>query len=208
MCGFLGHNASLGSSKCFEVFSGRPGSMDYSGFNRSSWTLRTDSKHRQDISVVQKCTSKTERAKTESELGCRYSVLLELPSFDAPRLHIIDPMHNLFQGTGKHMIAVWIKGGHLCTSHLEKIQAFVDKLILPSDIGRIPYKIASGFSAFKADQFTLWITVYSIPALYGILPSDQLKCWRHYVLACRILCKHSLTKEEVAKADALLMHLN
>ena len=35
-CGFLGHNAHLGCSKCLKKFSGTPGNMDYSGFDRES----------------------------------------------------------------------------------------------------------------------------------------------------------------------------
>ena len=31
------------------------------------------------------------------------SVLLELPYFDAPRMNIVDPMHNLFLGSAKHI---------------------------------------------------------------------------------------------------------
>ena len=180
--------------------------MNYSGFNRSSWPLRTDTEHRENVRTIQKCTSKTVRNNTESSLGCRYSVLLDLPYFDAPRHHIIDPMHNLFLGTGKQMIKIWITDNYLSKTNFEGIQMFVDQMVLPSDVGRIPYKIQSGFSGFKADQFKLWITVYSIPALFNILSSDLLECWRHFVLACRLLCKHSLTQADVSLADALLIH--
>ena len=46
-------------------------------------------------------SSKTGQAKEESRLGCRYSVLLELPSFQPIEMLLIDPMHNLFLGTAK-----------------------------------------------------------------------------------------------------------
>ena len=38
-----------------------------------------------------------------------------------------------------------------------------------------------------------------------IQPNDHLECWRHYVLACRLLCKHSLNDIDVCLADSLLM---
>ena len=46
----------------------------------------------------------------ESKLGCRYSVLLQLPYFDPVRMLQLDPMHNLYLGTSKMVIRkVWIE---------------------------------------------------------------------------------------------------
>ena len=36
-CGFLGHAAHYGCSKCFKKFSGSAGKIDYSGFDRENW---------------------------------------------------------------------------------------------------------------------------------------------------------------------------
>ena len=44
-----------------------------------------------------------------------------------------------------------------------------------------------------------------IPALHGILPVDHLECWRHFVLAYRILCKQSLSNTDIVLADSLLL---
>ena len=72
----------------------------------------------------------------ESKLGCRYSCLVDLPYFDAAtRMLCIDPMHNLFLGTGKHMLSIWIGQGWLNKKPFVSIQKFVDELIVPSDIG-------------------------------------------------------------------------
>ena len=86
-----------------------------------------------------------------------------------------------------------------------QLQEFVDNMVVPSDIGRIPHKIYTGFSGFTADQFKNWITIYSIPALYGILPRQHLDCWRLFVLACRILCKKKLSVVDVALFNVLLI---
>ena len=48
-CGFLGHSATLGCSKCFKKFPGKVGEKDYSGFNRSLWPKRSNQQHRNDI---------------------------------------------------------------------------------------------------------------------------------------------------------------
>ena len=204
-CGFLSYNARLGCSRCLKEFSGSLQERNYSGFDRSQWPSRSNAHHRENVKKLQECRTKTELARTESVLGCRYSCLLELPYFDPVRFLAIDPMHNLFLGTGKHILSVWIDTNLLNKTHFDKIQQFVDNVVVPSDIGRIPSKISSGFSSFKADQFKTWITIYSIPALHGVLPDDHLECWRHFVLACRILCKQSLSNTDLVLADSLLL---
>lgn len=41
--------------------------------------------------------------------GLQYSVLLDLPYLDPVSYCVVGPMHNLFLGTGKHMMEVWLK---------------------------------------------------------------------------------------------------
>lgn len=109
LCGFLGHSAHKGCSKCLKSFPGTVGNMDYSGFDRHEWHLRTVNEHRRDIQRILNATTVTARNKAESELGCRYSALLELPYFDPPIMLAIDPMHNLFLGIAKHHLKkIWI----------------------------------------------------------------------------------------------------
>ena len=102
-CGFLGHNAHLGCSRCFKKFEGILGEgMNFSEFDRENWPPRTGTRHRRDAYSLAALCTKTELQKTESELGCRYSILLKLPYFDAPRMLIVDPLHNLFLGSAKY----------------------------------------------------------------------------------------------------------
>lgn len=103
-CGLFGHSATLGSSRCKKEFSGSVGTMDYSGFDLESWPLRSKANHRTSIDLILQATTKTARNKLESEHGCRYSVLLDLPYFDPIRMVIIDPMHKLFLGTARHIL--------------------------------------------------------------------------------------------------------
>ena len=94
VCGFLSHNAHFGCSRCWKKFRGSVGSMDFSGFDREHWRTRTGSEHRM-LATRQICmTTKSYRDDAESSSSCRYSVLLELPYFDAPHMLIVDPMHN------------------------------------------------------------------------------------------------------------------
>ena len=66
---------------------------------------------------------------------------------------IVDSMHNLFLGTAKHFLKnILIDQKIINETNFVVIQERVDSLIIPSDIGRIPHKILSGFSSFTADQ--------------------------------------------------------
>ena len=212
VCGFLGHSATLGCNKCFKKFPGSVGSKDYSGFDRENprkWKKRTNEVHRSNVREIQRAKTKTERDKLESEYGCRYSVLLQLPYFDPTQMSIIDPMHNLFLGSAKHLTKLWINSepAIITNNDLKTIQEFVDEMHVPADVGRIPRKIVtgSGFTGFTADQFKNWVMYYSIPSLFKILSSEHLECWRHYVLACRLLCQRSISLSQISLADALIV---
>ena len=203
--GFLSYSARLGCSKCLKEFPGTAGNMDYSGFDRSTWPQRTNELHRQNIKRVLQACTKQNRTELESSLGCCCSSLLRLPYFDPITMVIIDSMHNLFLGTAKKMLEIWQDNGLLNKHHFEKIQNFVDSVNVPSDIGRIPHKISSGFANFTADQFKNWVNIYSVPALFNVLPLEHLECWCHFVLACRIICKPIVDNRDVILLDTLLL---
>ena len=117
----------------------------------------------------------------------------------------IDPMHNLFLGTGKNTLQLWLDSGIIHKGQYSCIQTYVDQMVVPSGVGRIPYKIVSGFSSFTADQFKNWIALFSIHTLYGILPQEHFQCWQYFVLACRIICKCQLSQSDIDVFDALLI---
>ena len=143
--------------------------------------------------------------KAESDHGCRYSVLMKLPYFDAPRMLIIDPMHNSFLGSAKHFLKGLIQRDLISESQFDLIQNRIDNFVVPSDTGRIPHKIRSGFSSFTADQWKNWTVYFSLIALRDILPSEEFECWRHFVLACRLLSCKVLSTQQMQLGDALLL---
>ena len=132
------------------------------------------------------CNTRSQQYKLERESGVRYSVLIELPYFDAPRMCIVDPMHNLLLGTAKHMVELWKS---ISSKQYEEIQERVDSHVCPSDIGRIPSKISSSFSGFTAEQWKNWTLFFSLFSLKGILPWQHYKCWQVFAYACYLLCR-------------------
>ena len=160
-CGFLGHRATMGCSKCLLAFPTKKfgEKADYSNFDRTEWVPRTDEHHRQEAMKSYHSLTKSERMDIEKKSGVRYSCLLELPYFNAPRMCVIDPMHNLLLGTSKMMVELWKSSNILSPVDFELIQSKVNSFVCPSEVGRIPSKISSSFAGFTAEQWKNW-TIY------------------------------------------------
>lgn len=112
-CGFLGHHAKLGCSKCTKVFSYNETqrAVNYAGFE--DWPLRLEQDHRRQAQETLDQVTPTKRAEKESLYGTRYTALMLLPYFNCVKFHVVDPMHNLFLGTARHMVKnLWIKQGN------------------------------------------------------------------------------------------------
>ena len=114
LCGFVGHNATMGCSKCKKQFpsfrhtsSCEVEKRDFSGFNREHWPIRNISDHQQHAHEHLAARTKAEQNSIEKTNGIRYSCLLQLPYWDPVKFSAADPMHNLFLGTAKHLMHVW-----------------------------------------------------------------------------------------------------
>lgn len=205
MCGFAGHSACLGCSKCKHRFEQKSWGMDYSGFDRTQWDLRNSIEHTEHARKYLNAQTASHQNEYLSENGVRYSVLLELPYLDLVRNHIIDPMHNLLLGTAKHVMKTWMVKGIVASKDLQLLEERVSKLQCPYDVGRIPLKISSGFYNFTADQWLNWTVVYSAVALKGIIPQNHYNCWLLYIKACSMLCCKFIKKSDVNIADQYLL---
>ena len=207
VCGFLGLNALKGCSKCLKEFpTASFGSKpDYSGYNWESWPPRNLQEHIEKSKDAKKAATATARSQIESRHGLRYSELIRLSYFDVIRYHVVDPMHNLFLGLAKHTIKTWKELNILRDLHFEILQEKVDSINPPPRIGRIPRKIASGFSAFTADEWKHWILIYSLHSLKNVIPSQDYQCWCLFVDACTILCQLVITKEDAELAHDLIV---
>lgn len=207
VCGFLSHAANLGCSRCRIKFSVGPLRCNYANLDRSTWTARSNSSHRRDVDHLLQNShlSISALSKMEAGLGCRYSVLLKLPYFDPVRMTIIDPMHNFFLGSAKHITKDILIGAKILDrSSIDLVHKRLKKTQLPVDMGRLPLRVDSG-STYTAEQWMNWTLYFSIYCLHGLLNNDQIECWRHFVLACRRLCKLHITEIDIKIADLLLL---
>ena len=206
LCGFVGHNAFRGCSRCLltfptECFGEKP---DYSNFDKSLWVLRTIQETREKASNYKDARTKAAQVKIERDYGIRYTALHELPYFDTVRMCCVDPMHNLLLGTAKHITEIWKKQSILTSKDFGIIQERVNSFISPADIGRIPSKISSGFSGFTAEQWKNWVIIFSLYALKDILPWKHYQCWHYFVKVCFLLCRRTVTEQHLEESDHLM----
>ena len=206
VCGFVSHNSLLACSRCLKVFPTKcfGDKADYSGFDRDIWPPRSLAMHRMYALEHRDAVNKGQRKAIERDHGCRYCVLLKLPYFNPITMCIVDPMHNLLLGSAKHMLNVWKEMKLLTDDHFEAIQTKVDSFFTPEDVGRIPTKISSGCSGFKAEQWRNWTLLFSLYSLKDILPYSHYNCWQLFVKACHLLCRRTITSKEISDADMLL----
>lgn len=206
VCGFVGHGACKGCSKCLLSFPTRSfgEKADYSNFDKSQWKPRTNEQHRNIADQYRSCKTRAAQIDIEREFGIRYTILLELPYFDVPRMCVIDPMHNLLLGTAKSITELWKSSSLLSSKHFDVIQEKVDSFIAPADIGRLPMKISSGFSGFTAEQWKNWVIFYSLFALKDVLPWQHYNCWHLFVKVCFLLCRRTITYAQLQEADHFL----
>jgi len=129
---------------------------------------------------------------------------MNLPYYDSIRFSIIDPMHNLFLGTARRVLHQWLESDLLSHADLQQIQQRVDRCLSSGSIGRIPRKIALEFSNLTADEWKNWTILFSLIALFDVLPPEHLHCWQLYVLACNILSSSIISQDDIDEAHHLL----
>ena len=207
ICGFPGFKARLGCSKCLKEFScdGFGERTDYSGYECNSWTLRTMEHHKQSLEAIKKASTPSERQELQRQNGVSVLILCKLPYFNIVRCHLIDPMHNFYLGTAKHMVKIWKDEGLIKQTHLNMIQTKIDEFNVPYGIGRIPYKIGSNFAGLTADQWMNWTNIFSLHALRDILPSRDIDCWSLFVQASTLLRQCTISQDDITRADEKLM---
>ncbi len=200
--GFLAHSALLGCPRCLKVFTGKVGEKHYGGFN-DYWPPRTLSQHKEHIRKIRRAKHDTERKQLESKFGCKDSVLNDLPYFNVIRQTIVDPMHNLFQGTAKMFFVQLVERGILDADRLVKLTENLKNIHVPTNSRWIPSDIGSKYTFYNSYQWKEWCLTYSMIAFKGVIPPDHLKVWQTFVTACRLICRPVLTMADANQANVL-----
>ena len=179
---------------------------EYSRFDRDNWPKRNNREHRRNAKKIEKCKFDTKKKTLCQKDGINYwSTLLDLEYFDVVRFCTVDPMHNLFLGTAKHIFKVWDQKGIITKKNMKVIEKLIEEMDVPTDIRHLPKKISSNYGSYTAEQWKNWTLIYSIYALDTVIGAEHLRCWQSFVLACKYLCRSTLSRLDLQRADLLLL---
>ena len=67
--------------------------------------------HENAVEKIKASSTLAEKKQLQRDFGVHYSELGRLPYFNVIRCHVIDPMHNLYLGTAKHVMKTWRECG-------------------------------------------------------------------------------------------------
>ena len=157
----------------------------------STWPPRTNEEHIKLAKDIQGQTTKTSKEAKKSEYGIRYSTLFELPYLKPITMHCIDGLHKLYY------------------QKLKEIDSRMNRLKLPTDLGRIPHSMSSGYKRTRGDDWKTWLLVYSLYCLKGIIPNSYYNMWTTFVLACKLITKRQIQVNDLERAhDLFVLYAN
>ena len=79
-------------------------------------------------------------------------------------------MHNLFLGTAKRMVMIWIKNNLITDDDLKQMQILADGIVLPPNYVMLKQKIANRFLFMTTNDWKSWCIIYSPIVLDGHRP--------------------------------------
>ena len=207
VCGFLGHSAKLGCSRCLLDFGAGTTKNVGKGFNKKCWISRTQHQHRHDVAEVLALEPRKRPAK-EKERGVRYTPLLDLEYYHPIQFCAIDAMHNLFLGTAKTFMRLLLqhKDKRTKTDLLnDDKMAIIDQRLAEFKQGLtdewVVENMKSNMGTLTAAEWRHWTLVSSAYCLHGLIPAQYLEVWEHFVKGCRLLSPACIREEVLDKVD-------
>ena len=222
--GFASFNATCGCAFCDMALRPRgPGAGSYRDYALSAtgppdtWPLRTDASHRAHATEWSQQRTQAGRAAHMKQHGSRMCALMQLKYFDMIRGIPVDVMHNVFLGSCKRLVKLCTQSSSntealLSPADLMHLQRFMDALACPPDVGRIPIRLAQGFSSFKAAEWNNWICMFAVPSLRDLLrccPNTRFQVQHlHLFIQMReialIMRSYTIDYATITRVDGLL----
>jgi len=118
----------------------------------------------------------------------------------------VDIMHLFYENIAPYMLKHWMGSFFkdstlnnqpyvLSNKQWNEIGAEMEaaRKSIPTDFGRPPRNIVLHHNGYKAEEWSSWITLYSLLLLKDHLPDKYLKGWSFFVKAVRLCQKKKLT---------------
>ena len=126
--------------------------------------------HRRKAEDWQNSRTQSERKTKEFQSGCRWSPLLRLPYFNAPRFNVIDGMHCFFLGLVKHTLEIFIDKKYFSTRRFAEV---VSRLEVPrGKLGRMMAGYEDKIRKMTAEEY-MTFALYFSDEVFTILLQDD-----------------------------------
>ncbi|TFK48361.1 hypothetical protein OE88DRAFT_1684365 [Heliocybe sulcata] len=140
-----------------------------SGYDIDNFMLRNDFVQLRHAERSRTAKTKKERTAILDEHGSRYSCLNDIPGWRPIQNAPLDPMHNIY-GIVAHFHASVIVAGYLLNAaQWRSYEKYINNIIWPSTIGRLPTNLSEQHSLQKCDEWRRWC---------NIQPTILWLCWR------------------------------
>ena len=140
---------------------------------------RTHRRYLQDIDTIENSGSKANRTQSIKAAGINgRSIMFELRSIRFPDSFPVDIMHSLFENVAPAMFRHWTgtllkldDDFNISNDNWKQIGSIIEKnrKSMPYEFGRPLIDIVKHSGSFKAEEWTNWVILYSIPLLSGNL---------------------------------------
>ena len=165
VCGYLGHSAKLGCSRCLLDFGGGKTKDVGGGWCKTLWDKRTQRQHRAAVAEL-RAVDLEKRAAKELDLGVRYSPSLDLEYYDPIAFCAIDAMHNLYLGTAKTFMKLLRDHNLLTNKNMMKIDGAIAGVQTGTDrsVGHREHEVKLGYfdcgRMAALDARILWVLCF------------------------------------------------
>ncbi|KAF8599098.1 hypothetical protein BDV93DRAFT_407383, partial [Ceratobasidium sp. AG-I] len=133
------------------------------GACRKDFIITDDDIALQQAKLSQVAPNQTQRNKLHKEHGIRWSAFNELPDWKPYLGAPFDLMHNLYLGIVHDLWGTILMGGYYFTA-AQRLQfdAYLETIVWPSQIGRLPKSVSHNLSLRKADEWRRLVSILPI----------------------------------------------
>jgi hypothetical protein len=171
------------------------------------YPARTTEQHRKDIAEWEGQANQSQRDKKQKASGAHRTPLTKLWYWDTVQQVTLDTFHNMYLGTPRHMMRMFVKQKIIAKHEQKIIQDWLRDLLLPVTHSRFAQKIATtdakkSFTDVLGAEWRMWTLYWSEPALEaaGLFNLDFAKVAQRSEMNPKDLAKRPEMKDLDAKA--------
>ena len=95
----------------------------------------------------------------------------------------------MYSSTAKKIFECWIEKDILKEKNLEEIGQLLQKVPIPSNVGRVAGSVFISFKSFKGEELKDWVLYFSLYCLKALILLTHFNMSQMFVRSCHMLLK-------------------